>query len=109
VTGYEDIAKSYSVSNLLLAKDSTGTTITSATMRSLYNGAQIDTVLSNVRVADKLATIKIQTPFTATVTGADNTKAEINLTATGTGDTAIGTVKITDASGIKIYNVSVPK
>jgi VCBS repeat-containing protein len=109
VTGYEDVAKSYSVSNLLLAKDSTGTTITSATMRSLLNGAQVDTVLSNVRVADKLATIKIQTPFTATVTGADNTKAEINLTATGTNDTAIGTVKITDASGIKTYNVSVPK
>jgi hypothetical protein len=109
VTGYEDVAKSYSVSNLLLAKDSTGTTITSATMRSLFNGAQVDTLLSNVRVADKLATIKIQTPFTAIVTGADNTKAEINLTATGANDTAIGTVKITDASGTKTYNVSVPK
>jgi hypothetical protein len=109
VTGYEDVAKSFSVSNLLLAKDSAGTTITSATMRSLFNGAQVDTVLSNVRVADKLATIKIQTPFTATVTGTDNTKAEINLTATGANDTAIGTVKITDVSGIKTYNVTVPK
>jgi hypothetical protein len=109
VTGYEDVAKSFSVSNLLLAKDSTGTTITSATVRSLFNGAQVDTVLSNVRVADKLATFKIQTPFFATVTGADNTKAEINLTALGVGDTAVGTVKITDANGIKTYNVTVPK
>ena len=47
VTGYEDTAKTYSVSNLLLAKDSTGTSITTATMRSLFNGAQVDTVLSN--------------------------------------------------------------
>jgi hypothetical protein len=109
VTGYEDTAKAYSVSNLLLAKDSTGTTITTATMRSLFNGAQVDTVLSNVRVADKLATFKVQTPFTATITGADNTKAEINLTSTGAGDTAIGTVKITDASGVKTYNVTAPK
>jgi hypothetical protein len=109
VTGYEDVAKSFSVSNLLLAKDSTGTTITSATMRSLFNGAQVDTVLSNVRVADKLATFKIQTPFTATVTDTNNTKAEINLTATGANDTAIGTVKITDSSGVRTYNVTVPK
>jgi hypothetical protein len=109
VTGYEDVAKSYSVSNLLLAKDSTGTTITSATMRSLFNGAQVDTVLNNVRVADKLATLKIQLPFIATVTGVDNTKVEINLTSTGNGDTAVGTVKITDASGVKTYNVTAPK
>jgi hypothetical protein len=109
VTGYEDTAKAYSVSNLLLAKDSTGTTITNATMRSLLNGAQVDTVLSNVRVADKLATFKVQTPFTATIIGADNVKAEINLTSTGAGDTAIGTVKITDASGVKTYNVTAPK
>jgi hypothetical protein len=109
VTGYEDTAKSYSVSNLLLAKDSTGTTITNATMRSLFNGAQVDTVLSNVRVADKLATFKVQTPFTATITGSDNTKTEINLTSSGVGDTAIGTVKITDASGVKTYNVTAPK
>jgi hypothetical protein len=109
VTAYEDIAKSYSVTNLLLAKDSTGTTITNATMRSLLNGAQLDTVLSNVRVSDKLATFKVQTPFTATITGTDNTKAEINLTSAGAGDTAIGTVKITDANGVKTYNVTAPK
>jgi hypothetical protein len=109
VTGYEDTSKAYSVSNLLLAKDSTGTTISSATMRSLLNGTPVDTVLSNVRVADKLATFKVQTPFTATITGADNTKAEISLTSSGASDTAIGTVKITDASGVKTYNVIAPK
>jgi hypothetical protein len=107
--GYEDIAKNYSVSNLSLAKDSTGTTITNATIRSLFDGAMVDMVLTNVRVADKLATFKIQTPFMATITGTDKTKAEINLTSTGPDDTAIGTVKITDASGIKTYNVSTPK
>jgi hypothetical protein len=109
VTGYENAKESYSVSNILLAKDTTGTTISSATMRRSFNGAMVDTVLTNVRVADKLATFKIQTPFTATITGADNSKAEINLTSTGAGDTANGTVKITDASGIKTYNVTVPK
>jgi hypothetical protein len=109
VTGYQDVAKSYSVSNLLLAKDATGTTITNANMRSIFNGAMVDTVLTNVRVADKLATFKIQTPFVATIIGADNTKTEINLSSTGVGDTAVGTVKITDASGAKTYNVTVPK
>jgi hypothetical protein len=38
-----------------------------------------------------------------------NTKTEINLSSMGVGDTAIGTVKITDASGAKTYNVTVPK
>jgi hypothetical protein len=109
VTSYENANESYSVSNLLLAKDSTGTTITNATMRSVLNGAMVDTVLTNVRVDDKLATFKIKTPFAATITGTDNSKAEINLTSTGPGDTAIGTVKITDVSGVKTYNVSATK
>jgi hypothetical protein len=109
LTEYEDTGKTYSVSNLSLAKDSTGTTITNATMRSFFNGTIVDTVLTNVRVADKLTTFKVQTPFTATVTGTDNAKAEINLTSTGAGDTAVGTVKITNSSGTKTYNVTAPK
>jgi hypothetical protein len=109
VTSYENVKDAYSVSNLSLVKDSTATTISNATIRSLFNGASVDTVLSNVRVADKLATFKIEVPLTATVTGTNNTKAEINLMSSGPSDTAVGTVQITDVNGAKTYNVSVPK
>jgi hypothetical protein len=106
MTSYEDPAKLYSVGSLLTSTDANGTVISRASLRSLFNGAHVDTLLSNVKVSDKLAAVKIQTPFTATISGSDNTKAEINLAATGAGNTATGTVKITDASGVKTYNVS---
>jgi hypothetical protein len=106
VTSYEDPAKLYSVGNLVTSTDANGTIISNASLRSLFNGAHVDTLLSNVKVSDNLAAIKIQTPFTATISGSDNTKAEINLVATGAGNTATGTIKITDASGVKTYNVS---
>jgi hypothetical protein len=83
ITSYEDPAKLYSVGNLLTSTDATGTVISKASLRSLFNGAHVDTLLSNVKVSDKLAAVKVQTPFTATISGSDNTKAEISLTATG--------------------------
>jgi hypothetical protein len=105
ITSYEDAAKSYSVSTLATAKDATGTVISTAALRSLFNGAHVDTLLKNVKVNDKLASVKVQTPFVATITGSNATSAEINLSSTST-TSAVGTVKITDVSGVKTYNVS---
>jgi hypothetical protein len=105
ITSYEDSAKSYSVATLATAKDASGTVISTAALRSLFNGAHVDTLLKNVKVNDKLASVKVQTPFAATITGSNGTSAEVNLSSTNT-TSAVGTVKITDASGVKTYNVS---
>jgi hypothetical protein len=105
ITSYEDTAKSYSVASLATAKDATGIVISTAALRSLFNGAHVDTLLKNVKVNDKLASVKVQTPFVATITGSNGTSAEVNLSSTSA-TSAVGTVKITDASGVKTYNVS---
>jgi hypothetical protein len=108
VTAYEDLAKLYSVANLVTTPYAAGTII-SGKLRSLFENAHIDINLINAKISDKAAVSQIQMPFSATLTGANGTKGTIALNSVNAAGAALGTVSITNASGTtSSYNVSRP-